>query len=127
MSSSFPALHGVSSQIPSLKFFRVDCEPSFSEPNSKSDSYFLVVANPILVFFKPVEIQFFRLVDITLHHQLVSLTGVSVVGPKIYSFSILWVLLNAACVPDFLICSLHYHLYIPSFFIFLYIKNTKKS
>ena len=59
MSSSIKVLHGLPSQVPSLKFFRVDCEPSPLKPNSNFDSYFLAVADSPDRFFDLVVCQYF--------------------------------------------------------------------
>ena len=76
MSSSIKVLHGLPTQVPSPKFFRVDYAPSPLEDNSNSNSYFLVAENPLPIFSYPVELKFFGPGGITLHHQLVSLTKI---------------------------------------------------
>ena len=94
ISSSSQVLHD--STFPYLETFRV--EPSPTKTNH--DSYFLVADEPHSIFFDPVELKFFRPVGITLLHQLVSLTRISVHRSEIYSFSSFWVLLTTACEPD---------------------------
>ena len=44
-SSSINVLHDLPTQVPSLGFFRVDCEPSLLKPTLNLDSYFLAVAD----------------------------------------------------------------------------------
>ena len=95
ISSSSQVLYD--STFPYLEIFRV--EPSPSKTNH--DSYFLAIEEPLSIFSDPVELKFFRPAGITLHHQLVSFTRILVHGPKIYSVSIFWVLLNTACEPLF--------------------------
>ena len=109
VSSSFHMLHESALQIPLLEPWVVDCEPIHSEPNFYSifDSDFLDADEPPPRFFDLAVFQFFRSAGITLHHQLVSLTRLSVGRPVLHSFSISWVCLNTMCELDSLLVLSH--------------------
>ena len=92
ISSSYFVFHATTLQVPHLEPWMIEYEPSSFEPPLEFDSYLFDVADTPPIFFEPVVRQFFRLSGFTLHHQLVSLIGISVVGADFYTYSILWIL-----------------------------------
>ena len=106
-----------------------DESPSYSfDQTFEFNSYILdFVDAPPLIFFELFVHQFFRHSGITLHHQLVSLTKISVGVSDLYTFSIFSILRNSACEPDLFVRFSTFHLYIPSFvFISLFQKYKTK-